>query len=317
MSERSGFKKRKAAPKVSFKPEGDKVKEIVYDDHQRTDYLTGFHRRKKARREFAMERIAVKQKEEQREQKKLAKLQREAYRDSIIKAKRIGEGTVDEDDFDDDEEEDVQDGEDGDDDDQDQDGDGVTKKKKIISTSTAITETVQQEFMNDQNVITATISPLNFDDDDDENQNADGEDIEDDDEENEDDEDDKTKKMKNGNRQSTKEKTPKKNKYQLAREKKKAEETISSEQLTVFDASKKIFTDNRTGKKVMMKKEKGKLIPVVLSAAAENAMQQGWQLPRMLREKPKKSWSFTEARKSRKKTRKEGKGKPSAKAGKE
>ncbi|EFA82375.1 hypothetical protein PPL_04800 [Heterostelium album PN500] len=295
MSDRTSFKKKKS--KVIFRLTGDekdRKKEITFNDHDRSDYLTGFHRRKVARREFAEKRIAEKEKEEIREQKKLAKLQRESYRESIINAKMLGEGKTS---LAQQLEEEAEDDEDDEEESTTTTAATTTKSKSSLKYKTSSNvESSTQQFKNDTNIITATIEPISFD-------NEDGEDdegAEEDDDEDED-EDEEDKSTATGNKDKFKVKK-KENKFKD----KKKKDQITSDKLTVLDAAKKIFLDDK-GRKVMMKKEKGKLIPVVLTEAAQERMEKGWELPRQLREKPKKSWSLTEARKSRKRTRKDKK----------
>ncbi|KAI8921898.1 nucleolar protein 12-domain-containing protein [Powellomyces hirtus] len=46
------------------------IAELVYDESARTDYLTGFHKRKLEKKKAAIEKWELKQKEERRELRK-------------------------------------------------------------------------------------------------------------------------------------------------------------------------------------------------------------------------------------------------------
>ncbi|KYQ89273.1 hypothetical protein DLAC_09932 [Tieghemostelium lacteum] len=270
----------------------DRLKEVTFDDHDRKDYLTGFHRRKVARREFAQAKLEEKGKKEKIEQRKFIKLQREAFRDSIIENKKKVEkemGIIGSDDEDEDEDEDSSD-----------EDINYTPTPK----STELKEEQIKEFSKNDKIIKTTITPMSFDDSD----NGDS-DSDDDDEDGENDSNSKNIKKLDENSNSskipkTKEFSKKKNKGKF--DFKKDKDVITADKLKVFDAEAKIYIDDK-GRKIKMKRDKGKLIPVVLSERAEEALDQGWKLPRKLRERQKKSWSLSIAKKQRKKAKKGGK----------
>eukprot|EP01133_Synstelium_polycarpum_P007993 gene7993-9388_t len=230
-----------------------------------------------------MTAIAEREKLERTEQKKLARLQREAYRDSITAAGKLGQA----------DDHDEQEGS-GDEDDDDEDG---------LTPTVAPLQPTVQKITNASNIITTTITPLSFGSDDEQEQED--RDIgltEEELEAKRKEEGAKKRKWAQDAKADREQKTAKLKKKKVNNKK----DSITSENLTVFDAKQKIFVDDK-GRKVMMHKEHGKLVPVVMSEKAENALDQGWKLPRALREKEKKSWSMAAAKKSRrteKKTKK-------------
>ncbi|EGC32557.1 hypothetical protein DICPUDRAFT_81630 [Dictyostelium purpureum] len=281
-----GFKLKGPPPKApnytAAAKNTDRVKEISYNEHDRKDFLTGFSRRKKERREFAMQRIAEKEKNEKKEQKKFAQLQREAFQQSIKDSKKKHQ-----DEFglehSDEEECDTKD----------------TQEEKIKNE-------VKKSFeiSSDDKIVTTVIKPLSFNSDGEEEEEEEDEDMESEEEEEEEEEEeqDNENNKKHPVVKKTQTKKPEINKF------KKEKDTVSPENLILINKDQKIYQDEK-GRKIKMKKEKGKIIPVVLTQAAETALEKGWKLPRALRTKEKKSWSFATQKKSRKKARKEKKGK--------
>ncbi|KAN0030609.1 hypothetical protein ACTA71_009249 [Dictyostelium dimigraforme] len=280
----------------------DRVKEISFNEHDRKDYLTGFHRRKVARREYAQKKIEEKEKKEKAEQKKFAKLQREAFQQSIIDSRKKHEnefGIKEDEDDEDDEDEEIK---------EEETIDEKGNKVKVLIKPSTIQETQIKEYSSEDKIITTTVKPLSFNsdgededeedkDNDDENSNDDDNNEEDDD--NSENEDDKTK---------VKKKLPNNKKEFTSKFNNNKKDTITADGLKLVDAEKKIYQDEK-GRRIKMIKEKGKIIPVVLTAAAETAIEKGWKLPRSLRTSQKKSWSHAVQKKSKKKQRKEKKGK--------
>eukprot|EP01132_Coremiostelium_polycephalum_P004095 gene4095-5123_t len=300
-SEKSGFKRKKPEP-VKYGKATDnenRIKEIVYDDHDRKDYLTGFSRRKKARREFAQKRVEEKEKLEKAEQKKFAKLQRESFRNNIIEQRKKAEkemGLI----YSEDEEDIIQQ-----DDDEEEDDDN---KKKNINKQLLEKKSIEKEFELKKNngsqntIIKTTIKPISFDGDLFESiNNSKNDDDDDDDEDEEEEEEDGEEEEEEGKEQGQKNKKLNSNIKKSTFKKEK--DVITADKLTVFDKEKKIYVDDK-GRKVVMKKEKGKFVPVVLTEAAETAMDKGWKLPRNLRDHKKKSWSLLNAKKARRKQKK-------------
>ncbi|KAM9985315.1 hypothetical protein ACTFIZ_008859 [Dictyostelium cf. discoideum] len=311
MSSKQPFKqnKKKVVKAPNYKAIGasiDRVKEISYNEHDRKDYLTGFHRRKVARREYAQKKIEEKEKREKAEQKKFVKLQREAFQQSIIDSRKKHEnefGIKDENDDEEEEEEEIK---------EEETIDEKGNKVKVLIKPSTIQETQIKEYSSEDKIITTTVKPLSFNsdgededesDDDNNNNNEDSEDEQQQDDDEEEEVNDKSK-VKKKLPNLKKESTTTTNKFNSNNKK----DTITADGLTLIDAEKKIYQDEK-GRRIKMIKEKGKIIPVVLSAAAETAIEKGWKLPRSLRTSQKKSWSHAVQKKSKKKQRKEKKGK--------
>ncbi|KAN0016435.1 hypothetical protein ACTFIU_006402 [Dictyostelium citrinum] len=268
----------------------DRVKEISFNEHDRKDFLTGFHRRKVARREYAQKKIEEKEKKEKAEQKKFAKLQREAFQQSIIDSRKKHENEFGiQNDDEEEEEEEIE----------EETIDEKGNKVKVLIKPSTIQETQIKEYSSEDKIITTTVKPLSFNSDGEDEDDEDEDDSENDSEEEEEEEvNDKSKvkkKLPNIKKESTTNKFNKK-------------DTITADGLTLVDPENKIYQDEK-GRRIKMRKEKGKIIPVVLTAAAETAIEKGWKLPRSLRTSQKKSWSHSVQKKSKKKQRKEKKGK--------
>ncbi|KAM9968254.1 hypothetical protein ACTFIW_002691 [Dictyostelium discoideum] len=307
MSSKPPFKqnKKKVVKAPNYKAIGasiDRVKEISYNEHDRKDYLTGFHRRKVARREYAQKKIEEKEKREKAEQKKFVKLQREAFQQSIIDSRKKHENEFGiENDDEEEEEEEIK---------EEETIDEKGNKVKVLIKPSTIQETQIKEYSSEDKIITTTVKPLSFNsdgededesDDDNNNDNSDDDDEEEDDNDEDEEVNDKSKVKKK--LPNFKKESPSTNKFNSNKK-----DTITADGLTLIDAENKIYQDEK-GRRIKMRKEKGKIIPVVLTAAAETAIEKGWKLPRSLRTSQKKSWSHAVQKKSKKKQRKEKKGK--------
>ncbi|KAM9992993.1 hypothetical protein ACTFIY_010426 [Dictyostelium cf. discoideum] len=306
MSSKPPFKqnKKKVVKAPNYKAIGasiDRVKEISYNEHDRKDYLTGFHRRKVARREYAQKKIEEKEKREKAEQKKFVKLQREAFQQSIIDSRKKHENEFGIENDEEEEEEEIK---------EEETIDEKGNKVKVLIKPSTIQETQIKEYSSEDKIITTTVKPLSFnsdgedeDESDDNNNNSSDEEEEEEEDDDEDDEEVNDKSKVKKKLPNFKKESPSTNKFNNNKK-----DTITADGLTLIDAENKIYQDEK-GRRIKMRKEKGKIIPVVLTAAAETAIEKGWKLPRSLRTSQKKSWSHAVQKKSKKKQRKEKKGK--------
>ncbi|EGG15663.1 hypothetical protein DFA_10505 [Cavenderia fasciculata] len=278
--EKSGFKKKKV---VAFKPvSDDKIKEIKFDAHKRKDFITGFHRRKDDRREVAKQQAIKKEKDDIKEQKRLKKVQEEALYNNYLAG--LGQSLTGSDD----EQEESESSESEDDEQEtkrvklgaseeeekvDENGDEINSGKGIIQKKT-------KEYENESSVITTIVTPLSFNSDgEEEEEGQDGSGDDDDEDEEEDGENNGDNKKKNDGEKKGK------------KRKKRSTNIVQANSIReVVDAKKKIFLDDQ-GRKVMMRKIKGKILPIVMSERAQEAVEHGWKLPRPLRIHHKKSWN--------------------------
>ncbi|KAK5584041.1 hypothetical protein RB653_005648 [Dictyostelium firmibasis] len=277
----------------------DRVKEISYNEHDRKDYLTGFHRRKQARREYAQKKTEEKEKREKAEQKKFVKLQREAFQQSIIDSRKKHEsefGIKDEDE--DDDEEEIK---------EEETIDEKGNIVKVLIKPSKIEETQIKEYSSEDKIITTTVKPLSFNSDGEEEESDNFDDNSDDDNDDNNSEEEEEEEEEESDKTKVKKKLPN-NKKEFTSKFSNKKDTITADGLKLIDAENKIYQDEK-GRRIKMRKEKGKIIPVVLTAAAETAIEKGWKLPRSLRTSQKKSWSHAVQKKSKKKQRKEKKGK--------